>query len=407
MLKKLKIQFVCITMSIVTVMLCVIFGLVYHFTSVDLEAKSLESMRKAVSGHKPPENGRPPKGSLLPFFSVCMNPDGSWYVSECSFFDVSDEALVESVIQEALTSDRQHGRIQGQNLRFMKSVNFSDLCIIFADTSMETAVLANLIRSSLAIGVLCLVVFLGISMGLAFVVAKPIEQAWVQQKQFVADASHELKTPLTVILTNAELLQSPGYSEIARKQFAENILTMSHQMRGLVEGLLNLARVDNGTGQVHFSVLNFSQLVTNAMLTFEAVFFESGLELSGQVTPDIYLRGSKSHLEQVMDVLLDNARKYSAPKGTVLVRLVRQGHSCLLSVSNPGDAISQEDLKNIFKRFYRVDKTRSRNSSYGLGLPIALGNVELHRGKIWAGSSEGINTFWVQLPTTNKSSEEG
>ena len=102
-----------------------------------------------------------------------------------------------------------------------------------------------------------------------------------------------------------------------------------------------------------------------------------------------------------MDVLLDNALKYSTPGSMVSVDLISSGKNCLLSVASPGEPISREDLKNIFKRFYRADKARAMNGSYGLGLSIAESIVESHKGKIWAESEEGLNTFFVQLSTYN------
>lgn len=173
---------------------------------------------------------------------------------------------------------------------------------------------------------------------------------------------------------------------------------MSRQMRGLVESLLELARVDNGTAKMTLTALDFSGLVSDAVLPFEPLYFEKGLGLDCQIEEGIKLKGSESHLRQVMDILLDNAMKYSSPMGTVRIGLKRQGSHCLLSVSNPGEQISQEDLKNIFKRFYRIDKARSMNQSYGLGLSIAEEIVSAHRGRIWAESAAGLNTFYVLLP---------
>ena len=173
---------------------------------------------------------------------------------------------------------------------------------------------------------------------------------------------------------------------------------MSHQMRGLVESLLELARVDNGGQNMVFSRLNYSELVTDALLPFEPVYFEKGLLLESEVAEGVFVKGSAQHLKQVLDILLDNASKYAAPDSTVQVTLRTQGAHCLLSAANPGEEISKEDLKNIFKRFYRVDKARSMNHSYGLGLAIAEGIIHRHNGKIWAESGGGINTFFVQLP---------
>ena len=119
------------------------------------------------------------------------------------------------------------------------------------------------------------------------------------------------------------------------------------------------------------------------------------------VPEGIEIYGSEQHLYQVMDVLLDNALKYSEPNSMVSVDLVSTGRGCVLTVASPGEPISREELKNIFKRFYRADKARAMNGSYGLGLSIAESIVEAHKGKIWAESENGYNTFFVQLPANN------
>ena len=228
-----------------------------------------------------------------------------------------------------------------------------------------------------------------------------MEAAWEQQRQFVADASHELKTPLSVIMANAELMHCDDASETDRKTYSGNILSVSYQMRSLVENMLEMARVDNGTVKMQFTPLDFTELVSDAVLSFQLLYEEKGMGLTCTAAQGIRIQGSEQHLYQVMDVLLDNALKYAAPGSTVTVNLTGAGRSCLLSVANSGEPISKEDLKNIFKRFYRADKARAMNGSYGLGLSIAESVVEAHRGKIWAQSENGVNTFFVQLSTTH------
>ena len=125
------------------------------------------------------------------------------------------------------------------------------------------------------------------------------------------------------------------------------------------------------------------------------------LALQHEIQEGIQLHGSEQHLYQIMDVLLDNALKYSTVGSMVNVKLVNNGRNCLLSVANSGEPISKEDLKNVFKRFYRADKARAMNGSYGLGLSIAESIVEAHKGKIWAESENGNNIFYVQLNTNS------
>ena len=256
----------------------------------------------------------------------------------------------------------------------------------------------SLARNCLLIGLLSLAGFFAVGLIVARWAVKPVEQAWQKQRQFVADASHELKTPLTVILTNAELLQEATEDPAQLENSANSILTMSRKMRGLVEGLLELARVDNGQVRTSMGTVDLSELVSDGLLPFEPLFFEKDLLLTSEIGKGIRAKGSEVHLKQLMDILLDNAMKYSRPDGTVTVKLTKQGFHSLLSVAGPGEAISREDLSNIFKRFYRVDKVRRRDGGYGLGLSIAQRIVEQHKGRIWAESSGDVNTFFVQLP---------
>ena len=270
--------------------------------------------------------------------------------------------------------------------------------IVFSDTTTESATLKNLYSICGLIFFVAMGVFLGISIFLSNWVIKPVATAWDQQRQFVADASHELKTPLSVIMANAELLEHADTADEDRSKFSRNILSMTYQMRALVENLLEMARVDNGTLNMPFAALDFSELVSDAVLSFQLLYEEKGQTLQSRIPEGLTLQGSQQHLYQVMDILLDNALKYSVPGGHTNAELKRIGHSCLLTVANTGEPISREDLTNIFKRFYRVDKARSLNGSYGLGLSIAQAIVEAHKGIIWAESDNGYNTFFVQLP---------
>ena len=228
---------------------------------------------------------------------------------------------------------------------------------------------------------------------------RPVEQAWKQQRQFVADASHELKTPLTVIMTNAELAQSPDYDEEGRQRFLSSILTMSRQMRGLIEEMLQLARADQADTKAAFAPVDFSKLTSDALLPFAPIFFEAGLTLSSAISDAIQVTGNDAQLRQVVEILLDNAQKYSQPGGATQVSLKRhRKNHCLLTVANQGEPLSPEALKHIFERFYRADQARSRTGSFGLGLSIAETIVTQHQGKIWAESREGRNWFYVELP---------
>ena len=399
MLRRLRLKFVCIIMLIVTVMLCAIFGTVLYFTAKNMEAESIRMMQ-AIATH--PQRTEAPddfRGEIrLPYFTLEIDQEGQLSATGGGYFDLSDEDYLREVRDAALATHAQTGVLESYNLRFCRVVTPNNQCVVFTDMTSEQRTMHNLVRSCLVIGTASLFLFLLISLGLARWAVQPVARAWDQQRQFVADASHELKTPLTVILTNAELLQNPACSQEERTRFAGYTLTMAHQMRGLVESLLELARVDSGLSKAAIETVDWSGLVSEAVLPFEPLYFERGLELECRIEEGLDVKGSPPHLRQVVEILLDNALKYTSPPAAVQVCLKRQGSRRLLSVSNPGPAISQEDLKNIFKRFYRLDQVRGPGHSYGLGLPIAQGVVRQHRGRIWAVSRAGQNTFFVELP---------
>lgn len=395
---------------------------------------------------------------LLPFFRVQIDADGKIVDMDGDYYDLTQEgseAVLEELVSAATASEEKIGDLHDYNLRYYRSgarkwsygkkadrnpvpetvpvaeapsssagedapadsaggaevhapdspaqaapASTDGQIIIFMDVSSEIATMQNLYRTCIIIGLGSLASFLVISIFFARWAVRPVEEAWAQQRQFVSDASHELKTPLTVILTDAEMLKSPRFDEAHKAQFVDNILTMSNQMRGLVESLLQLARVDNGAIQkMPLQHIDLSSLVSDELLTFDALFFEKGLTLVEDIADGITVHGSAQHLKQVVEILLDNAQKYSNPHGTVRVTLQKSGaHHCLLSVADPGDAISPEDLRKIFQRFYRIDEARAMNHSYGLGLSIAENIVKHHKGRIWAESADGTNTFRVELP---------
>lgn len=160
--------------------------------------------------------------------------------------------------------------------------------------------------------------------------------------------------------------------------------------------MLELARADSGQGRTDFRQIEWSDAVADALLPFEPVFFEQGLELSSRIEEGITVYGDAGRLKEVLEILLDSARKYTQPPGTVRVDLQRWGrHRCRLMVSNPGPLLSVAKQRIIFKRFYRADQARSRDGSFGLGLSIARRITEEHHGRIWAESGGGRNRFIV------------
>lgn len=398
MIRKLRIKLIAITMSLLMVMLMVILGFVYHTTKTGLENDSLsalQAVRSFPNDHKRP--GKPP--IYGPCFVLELGRDGTFTAVGSSYYDLDNKEELMTILEAASATGKRTGVLEDQSLRFLRLENTPDIEYAFMDITSELQTMHRLGFVCLGILVIGAIGFFLISLLLTGWAVQPVANAWDQQRQFVADASHELKTPLTVILTNAELLQSDEYSETDKQRFTSSILTMSNQMRGLVEQMLNLARVDSGIPRSEQVVTDLSKLVSDAVLPFEPVYFEAGRELQSAITPGIQLSCHPDKLRQVVDILLDNGCKYSTAGSTVTLTLTRPSRShCLLQVSSPGVPMTEQQCRDIFKRFYRADEARSMNRSYGLGLSIAEGIVRHHRGKIWAQSRDNINTFSVSLP---------
>ena len=243
-----------------------------------------------------------------------------------------------------------------------------------------------------------------------------MQQAWSQQQQFIADASHELKTPLTVMLANLSILKSRPQETVAdQAQWVESTEVEAERMQGLVNDMLELARPKQAPalGAAETRV-DFSDLAEGEVLQFEAVAFERGISLESEAEEGLQVTGDEARLKRLAAILLDNACKYAEPQGEdapfINVSLVREGSFAVLSVRNSGPAIPPEDLPRLFDRFYRVDKSRTKapaggsadvpsKGGFGLGLAIAQDIVRAHNGTIAVTSTNPKGTtFTVKLP---------
>lgn len=403
MLKKLKIKFVIVIMLIVTLLFSAVFCGIIYFTKENIEHESIQMMKNIpFSLMNSPVPIKPPddmsNNARIPFFNLEKNKNGEIKTFGGDYYDLSNQDFIEKLFNIADSNKNETGIIVEYNLRYVKNSTPNGIMITFADISNEKLMLNGFVRNSLIIGFIGYIIFFLISLILAKWVTKPVEMAWNEQKQFIADASHELKTPLTVIMTNAEMLIDTDYSENEKNGFTKNILSMSKRMRGLVESLLELARMDNGILQKNKENIDYSKLISTCILPFEPLYYEKNIELNPQIEQNIFVEGDKVKLRQVIDILLDNALKYSNENSSVNIILKHQNTShCILYVENTGRHLSKTECRNIFKRFYRIDESRKDGNSYGLGLAIADSIIKEHHGKIWAESNGKINTFFVYM----------
>lgn len=401
MLRRLRLKFICINMVTVTAMLCVILGLVYHFTRMNLEQESLRLMQTAVERpFQPGPPGQLPEQLPLPcYFILRSGRDGMDIVAQ-SGYDLTDQALLESCLEAALASGAPVGVLEDYGLRFCRAARPGEVRFIFAGISSERTTLKNLLGTSLLVGAVSFIAFLGISLLLARWAVGPVERAWAQQKQFVADASHELKTPITVLLADADiLLGHPGDTIESQRRWVEHIRDEGLRMKELVADLLFLAKGDAAGLDRPQGRVDLSQACEGCVMSFEPVAFEAGLALDSRIDPGVAVTGSEEELRRLCAILLDNACKYAGPGGAVTVTLTG-GDRAELTVHNTGEAIPAQVQPHLFERFYRADAARNREQGgFGLGLAIAAAIVERHRGKISVHSAPGEGTaFTAALP---------
>lgn len=407
MIKRLRRRFVLTNMLLVSVVLLAVFCAVgastVHQLSTENDIALRAELMHAAGGDAQklfigPARERPKeqREALLPTFSVTLDAEGNILRLNAQAVEISFEDAASAVAQ-ALAAGGSEGSTSSPALRFLREGSN----IAFVSREHEISAVWRFLLTSALVGVSSLAAFFLISLFLSRLALRPVERAWAQQRRFVADASHELKTPLTVMLANVSILSShPEETVASQRRWVDSTRQEAERMKKLVDDLLFLARADDRRMPAAREPVCLSDVLWGCILSFEPVAFEQGISLDSQIDPDLYVQGDAGQLKQLCAILLDNACKYAGPSGRVHARLsARQGRAALC-VRNTGEPIPAEKLPHIFERFYRADAARARGQGgYGLGLSIAQNIVQAHGGRITAESSREEGTlFTVALP---------
>ena len=323
-----------------------------------------------------------------------------------SLDDDSTAAAIQAAL-EAYQGNSQEfslGSAQGLGLRYaVQSYAGQSETVVVALASEQyvNQSMASTMQSLAIASIIALIGFFLLSLFLSRWALGPVQRAWSQQQQFIADASHELKTPLTVIMANNSILKSNSDSTVGEQmQWVDSTQAEAKLMQGLVNDMLYLARSEGDEQELVCESVDLSDLAHSAALQFEAVAFEQGITLDDDIVDGILVQGNAEQLGRLIAILVDNACKYCGEKGRVTICLDQVGGKARICVHNTGDPIDPEDLPHLFDRFYRADKARTRGKGgFGLGLAIAHNIVTAHGGDIEATSTaaEGT-TFTATLP---------
>lgn len=406
MIRKLQLKFVAVCMAMVTTVLAVVFVSVYISAQHSIERNSqevLERVMQEASSLIPGVSLRPGlnfnnKDIHLPYFTVQVWENKA-YVTSGTYADMEDTDALRSILGACLAREEDQGTLEQYGMRYLRRHNALSTHVAFVDMSMEQATLRSMMQAYLLIGCAALLLLLGVSVLLSRWATRPVEKAWRQQRQFLSDASHELKTPLTVILSNAELMESAGLEERPAR-WADNIRSEAQQMKTLVEEMLTLARADSMERSTVFSQTSLSDISIDCILLFEPVAFESGKHLEYSIRKDLFVSGDSDSLKRLISILLDNAIKYGVPGGIIRLTADLNDRGVRLEVSNEngGKAIPADVLPHLFERFYRADASRGEQSGFGLGLSIAAAIAADHKGTLKAESDAESTRFILTLP---------
>ena len=302
-----------------------------------------------------------------------------------------------AAVREAGEQEKDFGVLKDHGLVYYREDADDDCKITFADAAVLTRPMRRIRLVLAGVFALAMALFYLLIRRTAALAARPMEKAWSRERQFIADASHELKTPLTVILANLSLLKYNRASTIEdQMHWIDSTIAAAGSMRVLVDDMLSLTEVDTMQRGVNRVRVCFSDVAERTALQQEAVAFEKGIRMKTDIERDVCVMANEDYLSRIAGSLVSNALKFEPAGGSVTVKLCRSGRSAIFRVCNRSAQIDAEDLPHVFERFYKGSRA---GAGHGLGLSIAKGMTETMGGRIEAESTKAEGTaFQIILP---------
>lgn len=364
-------------------------------TTMEQVVAPLQSFSQAPQGHptgapKSQTDRENRKNILVVFYSREKNAYAMLSPND-AFSDGEIPALLEAIVSQ----EQDFGVLRQHHAIYYRSGS-SPFRIAIASTDYIVQSVLRLGLVLLAIWLGAMLLFLAISIQLSAIAARPMEEAMQREKQFVADASHDLKTPLSVILANnAILAENPDAPVGSLSRWLDSTQAAAKRMQQLISQMLTLADVERPDAPVVLERVDLASLSMRSALELESLAYEKNITLDTELPEECFVRGNSGYLLRIVSSLLENALKYEPEGGRVLLRLIQEKKKTLLSVQNFGTQIPQEDLPHVFDRFYRSDKSRQNDSnSFGLGLAITRQMIQRLGGDISAASSPEEGTIF-------------
>ena len=387
MFDKLKLRLISINMALLTTVFIVIFSVIFTITSNNINREINVNLNALIHDSKRPI---PHSVNIV----VELSNNGTIKKQFKSYEVSTNNDTLQSVVNKILESGKDSGKIDisSNTYSYLKGNSRFGTKIAFMERSQYDNMLFQLLKTLVLIGFISLIVLLFISIYLTNKSIVPIKETFEKQKQFIADASHELKTPLAIIKTNTSLVLSHPYDTIKNQSKWINYINLqTDRMSELISEMLSLAKMDT----------------ESMILMFDAVIYENNIELETNISKNLFINGDKESLKKLFSIIMDNAIKHTNKNANITVSLFSDKNKVKMIIRNTGEGIAHEPLERIFERFYRGDKSRSQEGT-GLGLSIVKEYVDSLSGMIDVTSVPNAWTeFMVTLPefSENKVSE--
>ena len=376
-----------ISLSIVVVGIIVLFGVLNYKNTINTAKLMMDRVEKKDFRKNPNDENPIQRISIDGLYYVQIE-DGK--VKENS----SENAQIEDYALKISKGKKADGIIENYVYQVRRGKgNVIDITFMENEEAISNAKKVVII-SIIAVIISVIIIYI-IAKKVAEFIVKPVKQTFEKQKQFISDASHELKTPLAVVEANADVLEN----EIGANKWLKYIQNEVQSMDKLVNELLLLAKIENVDINQERNFFDLSKETEIIVSMFESMAYEKEVILSTEIKENIMLNGSKEDMEHILSTLLDNAIKHTEKGNKVIASLNSEKNTIIIQVKNQGEEIPKEEIKNIFERFYRIDKSRNRKEKrYGLGLAIAKGTVEKYAGHISILYKDGFTIFKVEIP---------
>ena len=400
------------TIFLIMLAFILLFGLIFNIQAYQREytgiTTSLTRMRKFVDDDKKPLDRKPdlPDGNLHNRMVVEYDLYTFVLDSENNIIDKishSDKTIDNTILTKAssILKNNKENKISLPNLyigSYAYNFNSNNFLMIVDIKKAKERLLLNLLLTIILTGIFTILIYI-ISKKITTWITKPVMESFNKQKEFIANASHELKTPLAIMIASIDCLEETKKN----KKWINNLKNESSRMNKLITRLLDLSKSESSIIQENFKVNDLSLIVQKNVLTLESLAFENKVTLETNIEEKINFLCNKESMDEVVTILIDNAIKHSFKNEKVYVNLSKIKNDIKLEIINKGEEIPKEEKEKIFERFYRSDKSRNRaDNRYGLGLAIALNIVKNHNGKIEVNSKDGYTTFTIILKTLKK-----